>query len=171
MGRAFLLVSLLALACSFTLAQKQARKPSNNLSQADLMSVYERWLEEDVAYIITSEEKRAFLLLKSDAQRERFIQQFWQARDSKAGGSENAYRTEHYRRFAFANQNFGVGNVPGWKTGRGHIYITMGEPDETRKTSTGEVWFYRHAPGYGTNVQIEFPQDSEPGEFRILKNP
>jgi GWxTD domain-containing protein len=128
-------------------------------------------VDEDVAYIITPEEKRAFLLLKSDAERERFIEEFWRARDSNAGGSENAYRAEHYRRFQFANQNFGVGNVPGWKTARGRIYITMGEPDEIRKTSTGEVWFYRHAPGFGTSVEIEFTRDSDPGKFRVLKNP
>ena len=171
MRRAFLLIGLVALACSFALAQKQTRKPSSNTSQSDLKSVYERWVDEDVAYIITPEEKRAFLLLKSDAERERFIEQFWRARDSKAGGNQNAYRAEHYRRFAHANQNFGVGNVPGWKTARGRIYITLGQPDEIRKTSAGEVWFYRHAPGFGTNVEIEFTHDSDPGEFRILKNP
>lgn len=171
MKKTFLLLGLAALTCSFALAQKQTRKPSSNSPQSDLKSVYERWVDEDVAYIVTPEEKRAFLLLKSDAERERFIEQFWQARDSKAGGSENAYRTEHYRRFAFANQNFGIGNVAGWKTARGRIYITMGQPDEIRKTSAGEVWFFRQAPGFGTNVEIEFTQDSGPGEFRILKNP
>ena len=171
MRRAFLLAGLVALACSFALAQKQTRKPSSNPPQSDLKSVYERWVDEDVAYIITPEERRAFLLLKSDTERERFIEQFWQARDSKAGGGENAYRTEHYRRFAFANQNFEVGNVPGWKTARGRIYITLGEPDEIRKTSAGDVWFYSHAPGFGTNVQIEFTHNSDPGEYRVLKNP
>jgi GWxTD domain-containing protein len=171
MRRAFLLIGLVALACSFALAQEQTRKPSSNPSHSDLKSVYERWVDEDVAYIITPEERRAFLLLKSDAERERFIEQFWRARDSKAGGSENAYRTEHYRRFAFANQNFGVANVPGWKTARGRTYITMGAPDEIRKTSTGEVWLYRHAPGSGTNVEIEFNHNSDPGEFRVPKNP
>jgi GWxTD domain-containing protein len=169
MRRALLLIGLVALACSFALAQKQARKPSTNPSQSDLKPAYERWVDEDVAYIITPEEKRAFLQLKSDAERERFIEQFWRARESKAGGRDDAYRTEHYRRFAFANQNFGVGNIPGWKTARGRIYITVGQPDEIRKTSTGEVWFYRHAPGFGANVEIEFARDSNPDEFRVLK--
>ncbi|HVS80557.1 MAG TPA: GWxTD domain-containing protein [Pyrinomonadaceae bacterium] len=171
MRRALLLIGVVALACSFALAQKQTRKPSSNQSQSDLKSVYQRWVDEDVAYIITPEEKRAFLLLRSDAERERFIEQFWRARDSKAGGNQNAYRAEHYRRFAHANENFGVGNVPGWKTGRGRIYITLGQPDEIRKTSVGEVWFYRHAPGFGTNVEIEFTHDSDPSKFRVLKNP
>lgn len=159
------------MTCGFALAQTQTRKASSSPSQSGLKPVYERWVDEDVAYIVTPEEKQAFLLLKSDAEHERFIEQFWRARDSKADGRGNAYRTEHYRRFAFANQNFGVGDVPGWKTGRGRIYITMGEPDERRKTSTGEVWLYRHAQGFGTNVEIEFTHNSDPGEFRILKNP
>ena len=171
MRKAFLLLGLLALAGSFALAQKQTRKPISNPSQSDLKSVYERWVEQDVAYIITTEEKRAFLLLKSDAEHERFIEQFWRARDSRAGGNENSYRTEHYRRFAFANQSFGVGNVPGWKTARGRIYITMGQPDEIRKTAAGEVWFYKQAPGLGANVGIEFTKDSDASEFRVLKNP
>lgn len=171
MRGAFLLIAVLALACSLALGQKQTRKPSSNPSQSDVESTYQRWLEEDVAYIITPEEKRAFLLLRSDAERERFIEQFWRARDSKAEGNQNAYRAEHYRRLAYANENFAAGNVPGWKTGRGRIYIMLGKPDEIRKTSVGEVWFYRQAPDFGTNVQIEFAYDSDPGKFRVLKNP
>ena len=171
MRKAFLLVGLVTLTCSWALAQKQTRKPSINPSQSDLRSVYQRWLDEDVAYIITPEEKQAFLLLKSDAERERFIELFWRARESKTGGDQNAYRAEHYRRFAHANQKFGVGNIPGWKTARGHIYITLGQPDEIRNTSAGEVWFYGHASGFGTNVEIEFTDDSNPDGFRILKNP
>jgi GWxTD domain-containing protein len=171
MKRTFLLLGLVVLTCSFVLAQKQTRKPSSNLSQSDLKPLYQRWVDEDVAYIITAEEKRAFLLLRSDAERERFIEQFWRVRESKAGGNQNAYRAEHYRRFSHASQNFGIGNIPGWKTARGHIYIILSQPDEIRKTSAGEVWFYKHAPGFGTNVEIEFPDDSDPNGFRIQKNP
>ena len=126
MRKAFLLIGLVAFACSFALAQTQTRKPSSNPSHTDLKSAYERWASEDVVYIITSEEKRAFLLLKSDAEHEQFIKQFWQARASKAGVPENALRAEHYRRIAFANQHFGIGKVPGWKTARGRNYITTG---------------------------------------------
>jgi GWxTD domain-containing protein len=172
MKRTFLLIGLVALASSFAFAQKQTRRTlSSPTVQSDLKSVYQRWVDEDVAYIITPEEKRAFLLLRSDAEHERFIEQFWRARASKAGGNQNAYRDEHYRRFAHANEHFGVGNVPGWKTARGRIYITLGQPDEIRNTSAGEVWFYRQAPGFGTNVEIQFTHDSDPAGFRLLKNP
>ena len=171
MRRTLLLIGLLVLACSFALGQKQTRWASSNAPQSDLRPAYKLWLDGDVAYIITPEEKRAFLLLKTDVERERFIEQFWRARDSKPAGNENAYRAEHYRRIAYANQNFGSDNVPGWKTARGHVYIILGQPDEVRNTSAGEVWFYRHAPGFGTNVEIEFTRDTDPNGFRVLKNP
>jgi GWxTD domain-containing protein len=172
MKRTFLLLGLAALTCSFAVAQKQTRKPSSNPSvQSDLIPAYQRWLNEDVVSIITPEERGAFLLLKSDAERERFIAQFWQARDSNPGNSDNEYRTEHYRRIAHANQNFGIGTVPGWQTARGRIYITMGEPDDVRQTSSGEVWLYRRAPGSGSNVEIEFIRDSSTGDLRIKPNP
>ena len=171
MRRTLLLIGLLVLACIFALGQKQTRRVATNAAQSDLRPAYERWVDEDVAYIITPEEKRAFLLLKTDVERERFIEQFWRARDSKPTGNQNAYRAEHYRRIAYANQNFGSDNILGWKTARGHVYIVLGQPDEVRNTSAGEVWFYRHAPGFGANVEIEFTRDTDPNGFRVLKNP
>jgi GWxTD domain-containing protein len=131
-------------------------------------------LDEDVAYIITPEEKQTFLRLNSDAERERFIEQFWEVRDvinrnlsNSNNSAENGYRTEHYRRIAFANENFGVGNVAGWKTARGEFYITHGQPDEINHTSTAEVWFYRHSAAFGRNVEIEFPNNGGPKEFSV----
>jgi GWxTD domain-containing protein len=172
MFKTFLLLALAALSFTSALAQKQERKlQSNPTVQSDLRPVYQKWLDEDVVYIITAEESRAFLLLKSDGERERFIEQFWRARDSKPGTSENEYRAEHYRRIANANQRFGTDNVPGWRTVRGRFYITLGEPDEIHQTSAGEVWFYRHAGSLGDNVEIEFTRDSKSGGFRIRQHP
>ena len=171
MRRTLLLIGLLALAGSFALGQKQTRRGSTNAAQSDLRPTYERWVDQDVAYIITPEEKRAFLLLKTDVERETFIEQFWRVRDSKPTGNQNAYRAEHYRRIAYANQNYSSDKVPGWKTARGHVYIILGQPDEVRKISAGEVWLYRHAPGFGTNVEIEITREADPNGFRVLKNP
>lgn len=175
MKRVFLLIGVAALTCGFASAQKQTRRTSSNPSQSDLKSVYQRWVDQDVAYIITPDEKRAFLLLKSDAERERFIELFWRMREFKASGkasrNENAYRAEHYRRTSHANQHFAVSSIPGWKTARGRIYITLGQPDEIRNASGREIWFYRQAPGFGTNIEIEFTHDSDLGGFRLLKTP
>jgi len=134
-------------------------------------SDFKKWVDEEVAYLITPEEKQTFLMLKSDAERDRFIEQFWRDRGSKSGLGEKAYRDEHYRRFNYADSTFRLGNVPGWKTARGHIYILLGMADDLQTTSAGEVWLYANAPGFGTNVKILFTNDSDPNGFRVLKKP
>ena len=172
MLRTFLLLGLVTLTCANAVAQKQVRKAQSNPSvQNDLKSVYHKWLDEDVAYIITAEESRAFLMLKTDGERERFIEQFWRARNPNSATGENAYRTEHYRRIAHANQNFGGDMVPGWRTARGRFYITLGPPDEIQKTSSSEVWFYRHGGSLGNNIEIEFSPDSSNSEIRVRQRP
>jgi GWxTD domain-containing protein len=80
---------------------------------------YDKWLNEDVVYIIRPEERAAFERLASDAEKEHFIEQFWEVRGSAA-------KAEHYRRIAYANDNFAEGNTPGWKTDRGRAYIIDG---------------------------------------------
>ena len=132
-------------------------------------SDFKKWVDEEVAYLITPDEKQAYLTLKSDAERDRFIEQFWQDRGSKSGLGQKAYRDEHYSRLNHADSNFRLGDVPGWKTARGHIFILQGKPETTRELSGGEAWFYRNAPGFGTNVWIQFTDDSDPNGFRLMK--
>src|SRR6516162_11402263 len=86
-----------------------------------------KWLDEDVAYIITDEERAAFKRLTTDEEREQFIEQFWLRRDPSPDSIENEFKEEHYRRIAYANENFASG-IPGWKTDRGRIYIKFGPP-------------------------------------------
>jgi len=154
--------------CSSLVAQQQSRKVVSPFScSARLQGGYEKWLNEDVAYIITAEEKRAFMLLKSDEQLEQFIEAFWRHRDPQPETDENEYRAEYYGRFAYANQNFAFGDVAGWKTDRGRIYITYGKPDEVQKSSSGEVWRYNHLPGLGSNIKFEFVNAEGKGDFRL----
>ena len=79
-----------------------------------------RWLDEDVAYIITNEERAAFKALKTDEEREQFIEQFWLRRDPSPDTVENEFKEDHYERIAYANERFASG-IPGWKTGRDRI--------------------------------------------------
>src|SRR3970040_2104176 len=74
-----------------------------------------KWLQEDVAFILTPEEREAFLHLNSDEEREQFIEQFWLRRDPTPDSVENEFREEHYRRIASANERFSSGQ-PGWQT-------------------------------------------------------
>ncbi|MCC7342548.1 MAG: GWxTD domain-containing protein, partial [Bryobacterales bacterium] len=150
---------------------------------------YKRWLDEDVAYVITDEERQAFKRLATDEEREQFVEQFWRRRDPTPDSVENEYKEEHYRRIAYANERFASG-FPGWKSDRGRIYITFGPPDEiedhpsggsyvrpweegggTTSTYPFQKWRYRYIDGIGTDVMIEFVDTSMTGEFRMTMDP
>ncbi len=112
------------------ISAKEQRKRLEKLKK-ELETPYRKWLDEDVAYIITDEERAAFKRLETDEEREQFIEQFWLRRDPTPDTVENEYKEEHYRRIAYANERYASG-IPGWKTDRGRIYITFGPPDENR---------------------------------------
>jgi GWxTD domain-containing protein len=90
---------------------------------------FEKWLN-DVAYIITDQESKAFMSLQSDAEREQFIKEFWSRRDPTPGTAENEFKIEHYRRLDYANKHFGSSQLDGWQTDRARFYIILGPPDE-----------------------------------------
>ena len=167
MRRTFLLLGLAAFMCIPAIAQQPRRASRDSSAQPTLGEVYSKWLNEDVAYIITAEEKRAFTMLKTDNEREQFIEAFWRRRDPKPETDQNEYRAEYYGRIAYANQNFAFGNIAGWRTDRGLIYITYGKPDEVQKSSSGEVWIYDYLPNLGRNVKFEFSDKSGTGDFHL----
>jgi GWxTD domain-containing protein len=167
MKRAFLLFGLVVLTCASASAQQQARRATPGSSAR--AEVYVKWLEEDVAYIITPEEKRAFQMLKSDEQREVFVEAFWRRRDPNPDTETNEYRDEHYGRVAHANEHFASAATAGWKTDRGRIYVMYGQPHSVSKTSDGELWVYRVLPGVGTNIEIKFVLDPATGDLRLQK--
>ncbi len=103
------------------LTEKQKKQQKRNLN-VELSKTYKKWLNEDVVWIITDEERAAFKQLTNDEERDNFIEAFWQRRDPTPDTEENEYKEEHYRRIAYANEHFAAG-IPGWKTDRGRIYI------------------------------------------------
>ncbi len=170
-------------------AQSKREKRRAKKRRRELSEVYKRWLEEDVRWIITEEERKAFKKLETDEEREQFIEQFWLRRDPNPDTLENEYREEYYRRIAYANQHFSSG-IPGWKTDRGRIYIMFGPPDSieshpaggsydrpfwegggTTSTYPFEIWFYRYIPGVGSGIEIEFVDPTMSGEYRIARSP
>ena len=139
---------------------------------------YKKWLNQDVAYIITDAERAAFKGLQTDAEREHFIEQFWLVRDPTPGTVENEFKQEHYRRIAYANTRFSTKDeLPGWKTDRGRIYITYGPPDEiedhpsTPAKDASQAWRYRFIEGVGNNVIIEFLDPNKTNEYRMTMDP
>ena len=170
------------------LTEKQKKKKEQQLRK-ELETPYKKWLNEDVAYIITDEERTAFKRLNTDEEREQFIEQFWLRRDPTPDTVENEYKEEHYRRIAYANDHYASG-IPGWKSDRGRIYIMYGPADEidshpsggtyerpqeegggTTSTYPFEQWRYRYLEGIGTNIIIEFVDTTMSGEYRMTMDP
>ncbi len=141
---------------------------------------YEKWLKEDVVYIITDRERAAFQQLTTDEERAHFIEQFWDRRNPTPGSTENPFKQEHYRRIAYANRHFAdAAATPGWKMDRGRVYIVYGPPDEiyartppvSAQDYPSEHWLYRHIDGIGNNVTIEFDDPDGSGVYRMTSDP
>jgi GWxTD domain-containing protein len=131
------------------------------------------WLDNEAAYIITDAERTAFRNLQSEAERQKFIEQFWERRDPTPGTIENEFKEEHYRRIGYANARFGSRTgIPGSKTDRGRIYIKYGPPDAIDSHPSTEEWRYRYIEGIGNNgVIIEFVDPDGSGEFHMSRDP
>src|ERR1700677_266229 len=166
------------------LSDKDRYKAQKALRQ-ELKGPYKTWLNEEVPYIITDDERRAFTSLSNDEEREAFIENFWQRRNPNPDSEENEFREEHYRRIQYANDHYAAGK-PGWKTDRGRIYIMWGEADSIDSHPSGglyerpidegggetstypfEIWHYRYLEGIGDNVDIEFVDTCQCGDYHF----
>src|SRR3989449_807367 len=169
------------------LDKETKRKMRRALKELD--SAYRQWLTEDVTYIISPDERNAFLQLDTNEEREQFIEQFWLRRSSNPDLPENDFKEEHYRRIAYANEHYASG-IPGWKTDRGRMYIMWGPPDEIESHPTGgtydrpmeegggststypwETWRWRYLEGIGENIILEFVDPSGSGEYHLTMDP
>src|SRR6202521_5710536 len=203
----FTSLSLLALVMPAVRAQQEQSAPQQqdptahqNLDKAqkkkirktlkELDTPYKQWLNEDVIYIISPEERNAFGQLATNEEREQFIEQFWLRRSSNPDLPDNEFKEEHYRRIAYANEHYASG-IPGWKTDRGHMYIVCGPPDEIESHPTGgtydrpqeegggstttypwETWRCRYIEGMGEqNVIMEFVDPTSTGEYHLTMGP
>lgn len=145
-------------------------------STAKLSAAHKAWLDEEVVYIITPTERSVYLKLKTDRERELFIDAFWKQRDPTPGTPENKFKAEHYRRIAYANHTFGRDSSrPGWKTDRGRIYIILGEPQDIERyegkasTYDTEVWFYQGKTDLGLPpaFYVAFFKPGGIGEYKL----
>jgi GWxTD domain-containing protein len=169
------------IALAFFPAGAQDRKKS------EAKDHFEKWIKEDVRYLITPEEKDVFSKLQAAEEKESFIEQFWLRRDPDPSTPTNEFREEHYRRIAYANERFAEG-TPGWLTDRGRIYIIHGQPDRIESHDAGEVayerrpeegggttatfpflrWWYRHIDGIGDDIELEFVDKRFSGAYSLV---
>jgi len=167
---------------------KELKKRNRNLVK-ELNPDDTNWLLNEVPDIITDAERRAFLELGTEEEREQFKEIFWRDRNPEPESPVNSVREEHYRRLAYADEHFASG-IAGRKTDRGRIYIIWGSPDEIESHPTGgtydrppeqgggststypwELWRYRHLEGIGENIEIEFVDTTGSGEYHIALDP
>ena len=166
------------------LSDKQRLDQQKELKK-ELKDDYKKWLDEDVKWIITDEEEKAFKSLSNNEERDAFIEQFWLRRNPNPESPENEYRDEHYRRITYANEHFAAGKQ-GWRTDRGHIYIAYGKPDNIDSHPSGgsydrpmdegggntstypfEIWHYRYLEGIGDNIDLEFVDSCMCGDYHM----
>ena len=169
------------------LDKETKKKMKRTLKELD--STYRQWLNEDVTYIISPDERNAFLQLDTNEEREQFIEQFWLRRSSNPDLPDNDFKEEHYRRIAYTNEHYASG-IPGWKTDRGRMYIMWGPADEVESHPTGgtydrpmeegggstttypfETWRWRYLEGIGENIILEFVDPSGSGEYHLTMDP
>src|SRR5437588_398976 len=159
-------LTAILFACSgICLGQKKQKLEKN----------YRDWLERDVAYIITRDERYSFLKLTTDEAREKFIETFWEIRNPSPGSPANSYKDEIYQRIAFADARFGIGSgVEGWRTDRGRTYITLGPPQQKQVLRNSanlypiEIWFYGGAnPALPPFFYVMFYQRQGSGDYRF----
>lgn len=168
----------LLLALTLLLLYTQSGEKENEVERS-LPAHYTKWLKEDVSHIITQKEKEVFLKLKTDNERDIFIQAFWKQRDPTPGTPENEFKEEHYHRLAYANEYFGRETTrPGWQTDRGRVYIILGPPQDIVRYEGGSyvypsrIWFYEAKPEYGlpSHFNLVFFKKKGMGEF-VLYSP
>ncbi len=155
----------LALIAVALLSVAGAQTETTGLPQAD-----QRWLNEDVAYIISAPERTQFLAIHDDHERDAFVRDFWEKRNPSPGSAHNSYKEEHYRRIAFANANF-ASTVPGWQTDRGKTYIVLGAPEKITASKAGssatQTWHYRANPLFVNGRDVRFVDRCNCGEFQV----
>lgn len=172
----FLLITIPILSTAFAQTQLLPKPSSDVPTEGE----YQLWMDRDVRWIITPQERTAFNGLSGNEERDRFIEQFWLRRDPTPGTKENEYKEEHYRRFAYASlhfvtkiPSFSAREIPGWLTDRGRIYIVFGPPDaianrSPEKSSSKrpmEIWHYRSIDGRDTD--LKFIDVCSCGDYRL----
>ncbi|GAB4239601.1 MAG: hypothetical protein Kow00109_14440 [Acidobacteriota bacterium] len=183
-------IALALLTLQAAAAGQAVREPdTDKAAREEEEDYFRKWLNEDVVYIITPEERKIFESLTTPEEKEQFIEQFWLRRDPDPTTAVNEFKEEHYRRIAYANEHFASG-IKGWQTDRGKVYIIHGPPDEVETHPSGgpyhrpmsegggstvtfpfEIWRYRHIPGIGSDVVLEFVDRTQSGEYRLALTP
>ena len=98
------------------------------LPLVSLVGGSDRFLEDEVHYLISSRERAELLALEGARDRERFIERFWERRDPTPGTFRNEARENQQRRLAESDALFREGALRGRHSERGRIHQLLGPP-------------------------------------------
>lgn len=127
---------------------------------------YEDWLKKEVKLLLSSGEEKEFETLKTDKEKDKFIELFWAKRDPLPQSKENEFKEEWYKRLEYVNKNLNYGPRRGIHSDMGKVYMLLGPPAQTkgraggmRKSSMGgsqmeappQIWVYQAMPNLGLN--------------------
>lgn len=130
-------------------------------------AVADPWLARS-APALTSEEKKRYLELRSENEREAFRRWFW--------SGKSVTEQEYLERVAFADTAFGSGrDGSGANTDQGRMYIAGGKPDAIHRMPSSrifvecEIWYYESLPrtGYSSRLQFLFYRRGGYGDFKL----
>jgi Ca-activated chloride channel family protein len=136
---------------------------------ARLAPKYRTWLEE-VAQLIGKDERRQFLALDKDYQRDGFIHRFWEARNPVPGTSRNAFKAQWESRIELARQQYGSITED-----RARMLLLHGEAPSVHKTDCGmalwplEIWHYLAGERLPRDLYLVFYQRGAGGPYKLWR--
>ena len=155
--------------------KKREFKDAEKAVYNELDAKYQNFLNM-ITYITYAEERKVFLKLTNDRDRDAFVTIFWLQRDPTPGTPENEYKNEIEKRFAYVNDIFKRGSPrPGWMTDQGRMYMILGKPnsqerfDEKPGLYPVQVWYYfgDSSLGLPTYFNIVFYKKHGAGEWKL----
>jgi GWxTD domain-containing protein len=122
-------------------------------AQPELKGKDLRWLEEDVAALITAEEERIYRAIEKD-DRKLFKEIFWKRRDPNPATKSNEFEDEFKDKSKQADKMFKQGKTKGYATDMGKVFLILGEPTSKEQGK----WVYGPNPqkGIPDGLTVEF---------------
>ena len=154
-------VLLLALLLTLQPRAAGAVKPK------DLPERWRVWLEEEVYPLITSEQRKAFLALETDAQRKEYAERLWTLWGSQTGMG-TAFRRTWDERVEQARADF-----DNTIEDRARVLLLQGPPDVRIPVDCEdmfyplEFWQWSYIPGFGQEVTVLFYKPFGIGNFHL----
>lgn len=95
------------------------------------------WGDSAVRALMTDDEQRAWKAASTEAERQSFVERFWQQRDPTPGTPTNELRREIEARMRFADAQWSTDDAPGRDTDRALVFTLLGPPSSMDVQSVG----------------------------------